>query len=605
VTNSLLNPSQSLLTPDLKNLSQNFFNGENWFCYWKASATLWQTKLEQYRGASPLLVPFLWSHHVSRVQNVGAPTSKTVIDFGQKRQDTNINEIFHLVQQMGLEAVLVIPLGPLPFVSAGGIPSWLCEAVTQDEQRLNKVAVDEQGRIHKSYSFYSPRVFREYINTLSICADLLRTKGIPVRVFSMNSFYEDPVSHNIKPFFEDHSSVAEQAFARYFASLKEVQSSEPDIKSPKATPEQWQVFHEQMKKLYLTSIQEIFAGFYQGEMNVLFGGASSWQPLSSMSLATQPTVVLDTMKKAWQNSMIPSFVTSSQNQQEIQKVFQSTCPHDWIKDFIISANNQIAQTHYVPLHLMKVVGQQSVLDGAGLSKILNHHYHGTWGALSSLSNEELDSWEDPKTLFIFDSFKVDEKESHSHQDVFFNFLIKMVMRGHQIAINREALTENQMRLFEQFVVQNQLMKIFVGHYCPLEFVSIGFAGKLCLFNASEVQQSTKDLQQAFWKQILRLFNVEFVPWLLDEPLEALWMVRASSVGDLYYEQIRRVVLRNKSFDEKVFTFPKDKKHILVKIVDPTGVEVITKPNALELRFSSLGHVVLDFGFIGEMEQGSL
>lgn len=598
---SSTNHSSSLITPDLRSLSQSFFTGENWFFYWKASASLWSSKLEQYSGPSPLFIPFLWSHHVTRVSSSSGYGAQVVVDFGQKRQDANLIELFELAKSLHREAVLVIPLGPLPFVSSGGMPSWLCDAVAEDKNGMPKVTIDEQNRIHKSYSFYSSKVFKEYLQTLSVLADLIRSKGIQIKVYGLSSYYQDPTDFKIQSFFEDYSKVAQQAFARYFATVKN-----PDqhlAEESKVSDKDWTYFQKDMKSLYTNALEETFAGFYQGELSVLFAQTSPWQPLTSLQLTSSPESLLDSIKVGWQNSMIPSLILSQHknfsSSTDVHKLYQATTPHDWLPALIDSEDKSILnQVFNKPLHLLNLLGDSQLIKESGLTKILDSTYHGTWQLLKHYSEHELETWEEAKSLFLFE-LPTPPKYNHSNSDPMVNLIIKTVMRGHQVAINRQALSKEQIRLFELFIHENQLKKVLIGHFCPLEFISIGQAGKLCFFNVSEVTQTTSDLRIAFWKQILRLFEVEFINWQMDESFESLWLYRSATTGDLYYEHIRRVILRNKTSEAKNITIPRDKKHILVKILDPNGVEVITKPQTIDLHFQAQGFVVLDFGLIGE------
>lgn len=599
MTESLLKNQYSLTTPDLKNLSQNFFHGENWFCYWKSSSTLWSSKIEQYQGPTPMFVPLLWSHHVHKIAPTGSETQyKISVDFGHKKQDTNISEVFKLSQSMGIEAVLVIPIGPLPFVSAGGLPSWLCESISLNKEGFAKIAIDDQQRIHKSYSFYSPKVFKEFVQMLSVLADQINSKGLSVKVYSMNSFYINPTTEKLESFFEDYSETAEQSLARYFASLK---IQEKNLQNSKVTDKQWMDFHMQMQNLYTQAIKEIFAGNYQHNLQVAFSKSSHYGALSAMSMGSQDFSCLDFIKTCWQSSMIPSFVTGNYGTTPITKLYQATCPHDWLKDFTNSRKNDLNQNSYIPLKLLEVMSENESLDKIGLYPILCESFHGSWSYISKFTSEEVQSWELPKTIIIQDiaSNISEDKFQNSCQDPFVQTLIRAIMGGHQLAVNREALTANQIRLLEQFFIQNQLRKILVNHYCPMEFISIGQAGKICLFNGSEIKNSTKDLQKAFWKQIVKLFEIHFVPWTLNSEIEVLWLEKEAGTQDLYYEQMRRVILFNKSHDAKELSITRDKKHFLVKIIDPTNAEVITKPQSIEINFQSQGFVILDFGFVSE------
>lgn len=595
MSESLLRSHYTLTTPDLKNLSQNFFHGENWFCYWKSSSTLWANKLEQYHGPTPLFVPLLWSHHVHKTMPSGTETHpKISIDFGHKKQDSNILEVFRLAQSLGIDAALVIPVGPLPFVTAGGLPTWLCESVSLNKDGFAKIAIDDQQRIHKAYSFYSPKVFKEFVQLLNTLADLIKSKGLSVKVYSMSAYYVDPMTQKIESFFEDYSQVAEQSLARYFASLK---SSEQNLVSAKVTEKQWIDFHSQMNGLYIQSIKEIFAGYYQDNLPIVFSKASPLSALSSVSMSNEEVQCLDFIKTCWQSTMIPSFVTGTYGNTPVQKLYQATSPHDWMKDFTHEGSQNLHRTNFIPFKLIEILSDKESLDKMGLLPILNESFHGSWSNILQFTSEAVESWENPKSIILNSKISPLVPSQNNHQDPLIQTIIKAVMGGHQLAINREILSQNQIRLLEQFFYQNQLKKILVSHYCPLEFVSIGHAGKICLYNFSEVENSTNDLQKAFWKQLLRLFEVSFVPWTVSADIEVLWLERESSSQDLYYEQIRRVILFNKSSESKELCITRDKKHFLIKIIDPTGAEVVTKPQAIDVKFQPQGFVILDFGYV--------
>ena len=51
-----------LTSPDMKEYD-SVFPGENWFLYWKTSPSLWESKLREYSGPSPIFVPIYWGYH--------------------------------------------------------------------------------------------------------------------------------------------------------------------------------------------------------------------------------------------------------------------------------------------------------------------------------------------------------------------------------------------------------------------------------------------------------------------------------------------------------------------------------------------------------------
>ena len=73
----------SLTTPVIRD-EDSVFPGENWFLYWKTSASLWKTKIESRNDLGSILVPINWSFHSDTGDSY---------DFAVEKPETDLNKL--------------------------------------------------------------------------------------------------------------------------------------------------------------------------------------------------------------------------------------------------------------------------------------------------------------------------------------------------------------------------------------------------------------------------------------------------------------------------------------------------------------------------------
>ena len=85
----------SLTTPVLNDYD-SVFPGENWFFYWKTSASLWKTKLASIQGTGQVFVPMNWAFHSESGES---------FDFADQKPETDLVKLCNEAKEVGKEVV--------------------------------------------------------------------------------------------------------------------------------------------------------------------------------------------------------------------------------------------------------------------------------------------------------------------------------------------------------------------------------------------------------------------------------------------------------------------------------------------------------------------
>ena len=184
-----------LTTPVMKS-DDAVFPGENWFLYWKTSPSLWEGKLQEYQGPSPLFVPIYWALHSEHPES---------FDFGRQKPSTDLKRLEETAKKCGRELVFLFPLTPMPFLSNGGVPSYVSRTISKDKDNLAIAAFDSQNNLHKVFSFFDPKVFQAYRKFCYQFGQYLSQVGSSSRVMGLEAMkYEKGFFIS---FLKDHSSA--------------------------------------------------------------------------------------------------------------------------------------------------------------------------------------------------------------------------------------------------------------------------------------------------------------------------------------------------------------------------------------------------------------
>ena len=141
----------SLTTPVPRD-QDSVFPGENWFFYWKTSASLWKSKLQEFPGTK-IIIPLNWSFHTETGDQ---------FDFDDHRPETNLKKLVEIASEVGKSVIFFLPVGPAPFLSNGGLPHFLARSLSLNSEEMAYGVIDAEGHLVKIYSFFDPRVFEAF-----------------------------------------------------------------------------------------------------------------------------------------------------------------------------------------------------------------------------------------------------------------------------------------------------------------------------------------------------------------------------------------------------------------------------------------------------------
>ena len=168
------------------------------------------------------------------------------------------------------------------------------------------------------------------------------------------------------------------------------------------------------------------------------------------------------------------------------------------------------------------------------------------------------------------------------------------MNGGRIILNRSGLSDDYLRRFETFSLENNLAVEKVNFKTQIQNISLG-EGRLVLFDGDQFGELTPDEYVEFWKKIVETFSVLNIPIQNVEGVDYYWRTRPSSTNELKFEEVRRLSLYNPTSYRKKIKMNLSKNFVVYKVLDEINVIVQTFPNELDIELSPEGSVIVDFG----------
>jgi hypothetical protein len=565
-------------------------DGESWFFYWKISSSLWKSRIESdYPHCKRLVVPINWSlHHVA----------KDRFDFAQERPETNLKRLVHVANEAGKEIVFVMPLGPCPFIVNGGMPSHLAKSPAFHANLTPQKITNQDGSFNQLYSFYDPRVFLEYAQFANLLGQYLSRSGVASPVFSTEyGFYNRNFFQSL---FEDWSETFEQAFFRYLQSTykHDYEKIIHEIEENFMQRELREVeFRNQIKHLYLGSIEEGLAANYENHMNVhllnglqnkafsLFPNSASFTDIARevsfchirSEIAT--SVLLDQKSKnKMLNELYEEFIANEiysrkfEGQEISESValgFEGLCHFEVYDHFSSQVYEPLVQQNGLVKYLDEEFGTSYYIDSIGNFKPVG---------------EESETAYDPVRYFA--SPYLDEKV--------FGDILRMFMDGHNIILDRSGMDPDLLKRLELFLLENNLNVEKVQFHIEVHHIKLGH-GRLTVFKGHELAQLEAPKQQNFWEKVIGSFEIPYIKVPQADTLMSFWRTRPANTNELSYEEVRRLTLVNTTSYRKKLEIELKKNFVIKKVVGEEKVNVEHKGNQLNLDVMPGGKISIDMG----------
>lgn len=577
------------------------FPGENWFFYWKTSASLWRSKLEDLGSCRQLMVPLNWSFHTDTGDQ---------FDFGAHRPETDLVRLWSIATEVGVPLVFLFPLTPMPYLANGGVPHLLARHMMQDSLGVNRVIVDGEGRFHSMYSFYDPRIFTAYGRFAAKVARLFSEKGVNSDVLGLRAGHL--VYGRFQSFLDDYSPTFDKAFSRFLEAKRaermqagmsagagvatDVFTPGPLIKD-ETTERAYKVeFRQTIEELYLKAARENLSANWEGTINVNFLGASPanfFEKVVDVHSAKKYGRELTTciVREILPSSvLLPSRVKKGVLHRQLDDlVVHSQLPY--LVDESYYEGDRAP--YFAPL---KIFYAYSTIthpeDGAdpliktGFVPYVQSEFGDTFAMrpLSKLNLEE--ATEVDGSIHIVTGRDIPARS--------FSEALRIFMNGGRVILDQSSLGPELARRLEAFLVENSLETEKIHFVTPITQTRLG-EGRLVLFNGQTLSEEAPKAQHSFWQRLIATFNFHHLPLEADESILWFWRTRPSTHHELSYEEVRRLSVYNPSSYKKKVKLSLRQNFALIKVVDEFNSSLKTQPHEVEIELMPEGSVSLDFG----------
>ncbi|MEA9355565.1 hypothetical protein SHI21_05115 [Bacteriovorax sp. PP10] len=570
----------SLTTPVPRD-QDTVFPGENWFFYWKTSASLWKTKLQEFPGTK-IIIPLNWSFHSETGDQ---------FDFDNHRPETNLKKLVEIATEVGKNVVFFLPLTPAPFLPNGGLPHLLARSVALNNEQMAYGIIDADDHLVKIYSFFDPRVFEAFDRFVKKLGQYFSVNKISADVWGIRSGYFKDGQY--RSFIEDTSKTFESAFSRFLQTKK----SPDEVISPIEERQYAFEFNKTIQNLYETNARESIRDNFEGTLDVAFLGAGTENFLKrlygTISTADYSAELYESLAK----DIIPSSVLLS---------------HRLKKGVLTRELNDLVANSYLPSRLASTAYEHediSTFQPLSFFKVFER----IDGVSSLFQNwSDLNLWQYLKANFGWsykvihsDTLKLHENKTpyqenillfHGHDvdRTIFNFILKTFMNGGRVILNRSGLSDEFNQRFETFFLENNLNVEKVHFQTQIQNIALG-EGRLVLIEGEGFKDLSKQEYFDFWKTLVETFSLIHVPIQNVDGLDFYWRTRPSSTNELKFEEVRRLSLYNPTSYRKKIKMNLTKNFVVYKVLDEINVIVQTYPNEIEIELSPEGSVIVDFG----------
>ncbi len=570
----------SLVTPVPRD-QEAVFPGENWFFYWKTSASLWKTKLQEFPGTK-IIIPLNWSFHSETGDQ---------FDFDDHRPETNLKKLVEIAKDVGKQVVFFLPLTPAPFLSNGGLPHLLARSLALNSEQMAYGLIDADDHLVKIFSFFDPRVFEAFDRFLKKLGQYFATNAIASDVWGIRCGYFQ--NGHFKSFLEDSSKTFDQAFARYLQTKASPLHVFSSIEKRQLSFD----FYKTILALYETNARESLGTNFEGSLDVAFLGASTEKFLKRLSSNVSTADYSVELYEALAKDIIPSSVL---------------IPHRQKKGVLTRELNDLVANSYLPARLAS-----TAYDHEDITIFLPLSFFKVYEKVDGVSSlfqswNDLNLWEYLRAGFGWsykvisnDTLKLHETKTpyqehihlfHGHDvdRTIFNFILKTFMNGGRVILNRSGLSEEFEKRFEVYFLENNLNIEKVHFQTQLQNITLG-EGRLVIIDGEGFNNLNKEEFSNFWKALVETFSLIHVPILNAEGIDFYWRTRPSSINELKFEEVRRLSLYNPTSYRKKVKLNLSKNFVVYKVLDEINTIVQTYPNEIEIELSPEGSVIVDFG----------
>ncbi len=578
-----------LTTPVIKD-DDLVFPGEGWFLYWKTSASLWKTKIEELSGASKIIIPINWSFHSDTGER---------FDFANEKPETDLKKLSDICQQYDKEVIFLLSLSPMPFLPNGGIPFLLARNNSQNQNGVNKAFADSEGNINQIFSYFDPRIFTAFTRFCHELGTYFSRAGINAGVWGIDcGSFEEGHFHS---FIEDFSPVFEKGFSRYVQAKKEDETFASQNIDQEVEANLKKDYQKVIYDLYLSAAEKELSTYWQGVKkygfllsqtnDIIFRSIDHISDLAIMDEAISylshgvypSSMLLPTRRK---KGIFSSFKNKILSRESIELLYNDKTLTSSF-DFCFKPSYMIKVYHNA-----EVINSLNQVTESGFLKYCDTNFKSNTYFSSYADFNWEDELESGHEYFYFSGKDLNLKRMSS--------ALKMFMNGMNIFIDKNGLDESLQRRLESFYIENDLEIERLRYLTQIETISMG-DGRLFIYDSSELvslENASQKLEQ-FWGKVFTSLEIEYCEIDAETGIRYVWYQRNVGHNELKYERVKRINIFNPSSYKKKFKIKYPSTYVFQKIIDEENVQLTNTTHEIELSFMPKGSVSLDFGVISK------
>jgi hypothetical protein len=555
--------------------------GEQWFFYWKTSASLWESRIVQFPQEEVIFLPIYWGFHAE---------SATHWDFGTVSPERDLLRLAQILTQHSRKFCWILPLTPAPFLPNGGVPVQSARTLSISKDGVHLAVLDQEHNLNKMFSYFEPRVFQTFGLFLKSFGNFLTLNKIKAPVWGAHFYYhQDQQNYS---FLCDNSLAFEQGFSRY---LKHNHPEGTDLTEMKTEAHLKEIFTGEVSDLFKTAAENALGPYWMGIQKIVTLGGSPKETI----LRSLP---------------------SGKSQLEYTKdLFYHFIHHDWISSALLSPSEKketlgwILKEHFGlqeieqrynyealggelteefrPFGVIDLFGgkKQNHFRKMGLHAFLDKHFRWIYQ-----SHDELNFT--PEWIDV-NHHKIKFFHGADLERTTFAQVLKLFMMGQRILLDRTGLGEGLDKKLQIFLMENNIKTQSVNFMTSTHIYELG-EGRLILFEGDKLIDNPS--RDKFWLHIFRYLSLVQPEMLMDEDVFSMWRIRATTPHELSYLDVRRVNIYNPTSYKKLITIKTHKHFAFMKMIDPTRAVAKSTTEGVDVELLPNGKIALDFGHYEEI-----
>lgn len=554
--------------------------GEQWFFYWKTSASLWESRIVQSPQDQTIFIPLYWGHHAE---------SATEWDFGKTHPDRDLLRLSQLLTQHSRRFCWLLPLSPAPFLPNGGVPALAARTLSISRDGVHLASIDDQSNLHKMYSFFEPKVFQSYSSFVHSFGNFLTSNRIQAPLWGTNFQYHQD-STNVS-FLDDFSLAFEQGFSRY---LKKNLGKETELTDPRKEAQLKLTFMNEVRDLFKTTAENAISPFWMGALDIVCLGAGPKETIQRALPGgrSQLKYTEDLFRHFSNNEWISSsLLTQSEKKEPLTWVLQEHFgPREIDQRYRYEVYKGSLSDEFRPYGLIEIFSfrRSNHFLELGLISYLETHFRWLYQNLPELifTPDWIDANHDRIKVFLGEELT----------NVTFAQLLKLFLMGQKVLLDVSGLGEGLDKKLQIFLLENNIKSQSVNFMTVTQICELG-EGRLILFEGNKLKENPA--RENFWANIFHFFNLEQPDIQMDNDVFSLWRIRATFPHELSYLDVRRVNIYNPTSYKKSVSIRTQKHFAFMKMIDPNRAVARSTPQGVEIELLPSGKIALDFGHYQE------